>query len=240
MIQNISMTIQINNIQYLLSSFSLSVSAGSFYTTAKATTFLDISPEIGSDIQVFLHKNDDKISIFKGFIENFNVFNNSTNLILIEGTKKYHSYKILTNYRNETAGNILNDIISEIGINEKNIDFEDVEIERLNLNLLKPQLSLIYLIDTIFFLTGEKIKSFFDSKGVFNFCDENKYINKASIFDFSSGKDIINKFPNHIETFISEIRPLNQITIDGKNYIVNHVVLNHGASSLMRIYYETK
>ena len=223
---------------YILSYFSFSSFKGAFYSLAYAKSFEEIDCSLGDEVTINLVKDDEINPVFTGFIDNLILFNGELNLVLKEGNTKYFSKKILTNYRKEKAKNILDEILSEIEISEKKIDFEDIELERFNLNLTLPQLALTYLIDTIYHYTAKKIVSFFDQKGKLYFIDEKKYVDSTKEIEFESGKNIIRGYPNHIETFVSDLRPLNKIKIDDKPFIVSGINFNFGSKQKMEVWFE--
>jgi len=238
MVVNNYINMTLNGEDYLLSYFSFSNLKGAFYSIANAKSFEEIDCKLGDEAKIKLISGDDKTTIYTGFIDNFILFNGELNLVLKEGNTKFFGGKILSNYREEKAESILSDILSEIEITEKEIDFEDVEIERFNLNFTPPHLALTYLIDTIYHYTNKKIICFFDAKGKFHFVEEKKYIDGTKEVEFNTGENILSAYPGHIETFVSDLRHSNKIKIDDSSFISSGINFNFGSKQKMEVYFE--
>ncbi|GHU01857.1 hypothetical protein FACS1894147_02530 [Spirochaetia bacterium] len=173
----------------------------------------------GDDITVSLVTDDITNLYFTGTIHSANIHGAYRELFLTDSFKKLCGTDFAAAYRKEKAATILDDILGAAGITEKSVTCPAVELARFSTQTIPARSCIDLLIDALTAHGARGLHYFFDEKNVFHFgteADTGK--NTGEVFEFESGKNIVQKGAGFIEVLPYPIRHTQSVKVDGKEY----------------------
>jgi hypothetical protein len=147
-------------------------------------------------------------------------------LLLTDGYNKLCTTKKISLYRKEQAKVILQDLLDEAGITETSITCPPVLLHRFSTNKIDIDRAIKLLIEALEEHGEEGLRFFFDEKDVFHFgAEHDTGKNEGEVFEFETGKNIIEKEDGMIKVLPLPIRHTQKVLVDGETFITSRTQL---------------
>jgi hypothetical protein len=170
----------------------------------------------GDEITVSLCSDDTIYLLFTGTIYDARRRGAYRCLSLTDGYKNLCDTEVMPAYRKEKAQAILQDILDAAGITGTNITCPDIILNRFSTERISADRCIRLLIHALSEYGETGIRYFFDAENIFRFgTGKDTGKNNGPVFNFKTGKHIIERGDGRIEILPLPVRHSQNITVDG-------------------------
>jgi len=181
----------------------------------------------GDKVIVNMAIGTEEYLLFTGEIYSTDINAKHRDILLTDGYKKLCDTPIIAAYRKEQAGVILQDTLDSSGISETAITCPSVLIHRFSTKQIPAEYIIKLLIKALEEHNHMGLRFFFDEKDIFHFgTDADSGKNEGNVFEFETGKNIINRGEDWIEVLPLPIRHTQKVNVDGAVLVTRRTDLN--------------
>jgi len=188
--------------------------------------------ESGDKVIVNMTIGTEEFLLFTGEIYSVSISGKYRNLSLTDSYKKLCDTPIVAAYRKEQAGVILKDTLDGSGISDTAITCPSVLIHRFSTKNIPAEYIITLLIKALEEHNHMGIRFFFDEKDKFHFgTDADTGRNEGSVFEFETGKNILQKGEGWIEVLPVPVRHTQNVIVDGKTLVTRRTDLKSAGNN---------
>jgi hypothetical protein len=188
--------------------------------------------ETGDAVTVNMAIGTEEYLLFTGEIYSVGIRGKYRDMQLTDGYKKLCDTPIIAAYRKEQAGVILQDTLDSSGISETSITCPSVLIHRFSTKEIPAEYIIKLLIKALEEHSHMGLRFFFDEKDTFHFgTDADTGKNEGNVFEFETGKNIIQKGEGWIEVLPLPVRHTQEVKVDGATLITRRTYLKVGGNN---------